>query len=129
MKTKKCELVYKDDCYKIIGYCYEVYNYLGFGLREKNYQKALEAILVKEKIDFQSQLYVPIELKEKIIGKYYLDLLIDGKIAVELKVGDHFMTKNINQLFSYLKSKNLKLGLLVNFTSNGVKYKRIVNLK
>ena len=112
-----------------MGCCYEIYNSLGFGLREKNYQKALEEILAREKIEFQSQLHVPIKIEEKKIGLYYLDLLIDNKIAVELKVGDHFLTKDVSQLFSYLKSKDLKLGLLVNFTSNGVKYKRIVNIK
>lgn len=128
MKPNNCDLIYKEECYQIIGYCYEVYNSLGYGLREKNYQKALEEILTREKVEFQSQLHVPIKLEEKKIGKYYLDLLIDDKIAVELKVGDHFLTKDIDQLFSYLKSKDLKLGLLVNFTSNGVKYKRIVNL-
>jgi len=128
MKNRSCELIYKDECYKIIGCCYEVYNSLGFGLREKAYQKALEEVLKKKDIDFESQLYVPISIDDKVIGKYYLDLIVGGIIAVELKVGDHFLTKDIDQLFSYLKSRDLKLGLLVNFTSNGVKYKRIVNL-
>lgn len=128
MKNKNCELIYRDECYKIIGCCYEVYNSLGFGLREKVYQKALETLFAQEKVDYQSQLYAPIKFGETIVGKYFLDLLIEDKIAIELKVGDHFLTKDIDQLFSYLKSKDLKLGLLVNFTSNGVKYKRIVNL-
>lgn len=128
MKPRNRDLVYKSECYRIIGLCYKVYNFLGFGLREKNYQKALEEILRQEKINFKSQFYVSLEIDGKKIGKYYLDLLIDEKIALELKIGDHFLKKEIDQLFSYIKSAELKLGILVNFTSNGVKYKRIVNL-
>lgn len=123
------EIIFKDECYKIMGCCFEVFNKFGYGLREKNYQKALEEVLTNQKISFASQLYVPLKINDKVIGKYYLDLLIDDKIAVELKVGDHFLKKDIEQLYSYLKSKSLKLGLLINFTSSGVKHKRILNIK
>jgi GxxExxY protein len=122
------EIIFKEECYKIMGCCFEVFNQFGYGLREKNYQKALEEVLYKQKIPFESQLYVPLKIDEKVIGKYYLDLLINDKIAVELKVGDHFLKRDIDQLYSYLKSKDLRLGILINFTSSGVKYKRILNL-
>jgi len=123
------DLIYKEECYQIIGCCFEVFNALGYGLREKNYQKALEESLAQHNLSFESQIYVPLKLNDKIIGKYYLDLLIDKKIAIELKAGDHFHKRDIEQLFSYLKSANLKLGLLINFTNSGVQYKRILNLK
>ena len=123
------KIIYKEKSYEIVGCCFEVYNKLGYGLREKNYQKALESLLQDERISFKSQLYVPIKINEKIIGKFYLDFLIDNKIALELKVGNHFLTKDIQQLFSYLKASNLKLGIIVNFTAVGIKYKRIVNIK
>ena len=123
------KIIYKEESYQIMGCCFEVYNLLMYGLREKNYQKALETVFEEQKVPFQSQLYVPIKLKEKIIGKYYLDFLINDMIALEIKVGDHFLTKDIQQLFSYLKAKNLKLGIIVNFTSKGIKYKRILNIQ
>jgi GxxExxY protein len=129
MMGKAEEIVFKDESYKVIGCCFEVYNQLGFGLREKNYQKALEAVLQNNNMTFDSQLYVPIKIGEKLVGKYYLDFIIDNKIALELKVGDHFLTKDIKQLYSYLKVKDLKLGIIVNFTSKGIKYKRILNLR
>lgn len=122
------EVAYKEESYKIIGCCFEVFNTFGYGLRERNYQKALEKVLLDKGIKFKSQLYVPLRINGKVIGKYFLDLLIDDKIAVELKVGDHFLRTDIEQLISYLKSQKLKLGLLINFTSHGVKYKRILNL-
>lgn len=128
MKKKIRNLIYKEDCYRIIGYCYEIYNSLGSGLCEKNYQRSLEELLKANNIHYQSQFYVPLRLNDKLVGKYFLDLLVDNKIAVELKIGNHFLKKDIDQLYSYLKSNNLKLGLLINLTSDGVKYKRIVNL-
>jgi len=122
------KIIYKEESYQIIGCCFEVYNTLGHGLREKNYQKALEVILKENGMKFESQLYVPIKIKEKTIGRYFLDFLINDVIALELKVGNHFLTKDIKQLYSYLKAKKLKLGIIVNFTSDGIKYKRILNL-
>lgn len=121
-------IIYKKECFEIIGCCFEVYNKFGYGLREKNYQCALEEVLSSKNIEFESQVYVPLKINDKLIGKYYLDLLIDKKIAIELKTGDHFLRRDIEQLFSYLKSESLQLGLLVNFTSKGVNYKRILNL-
>lgn len=122
------ELIFKDECYKIIGCCYKVFDQLGPGLREINYQKALEKIFADEKINFKSQLYVPLKVNDKTIGKYYLDFLIDDKIAIELKVGELFRRKDIEQLVNYLKSKKLKLGIIINFTSTGTSFKRILNL-
>lgn len=122
------ELIYKKECYDIVGCCFEVFNAIGPGLREKTYQRALEKILENKGIGFQSQLHVPIKLGKETIAHYYLDLLVGGKIAIELKVGDHFHRRDIDQLMSYLKSKRLQLGLLINFSTNGVVYKRIVNL-
>lgn len=123
------DIVFKDESYKIIGYCFEVFNQIGYGHKEVTYQKALEVILKNKGVTFDSQSYAPLKIDNSIIGKYFLDLLIENKIAVELKVGDHFFKRDINQLFSYLKSKNLKLGLMVNFTSNGVKYRRVLNIR
>jgi len=66
--------------------------------------------------------------KEKKVGHYFIDFLIDNKVVLEIKVGDRFPKRNIDQIFSYLRSSNLKLGILANFTSDGIKFKRILNL-
>ena len=54
---------------------------------------------------------------------------MEDKIVLELKTGDRFSRQDIEQIYSYLKINNLKLGLLVNFTSRGIKFKRILNIK
>ncbi|PIS29970.1 MAG: hypothetical protein COT41_03880 [Candidatus Portnoybacteria bacterium CG08_land_8_20_14_0_20_40_83] len=67
--------------------------------------------------------------KNKPIGIYYFDFLIDDKIVLEIKVRDYFSKKDITQLYSYLKAKNLKLGIIAHFTKTGVKFKRVANIK
>lgn len=57
-----------------------------------------------------------------------MDFVIEGKIVLEIKVGEHFSKNNINQIYGYLKATDLKLGILANFTRTGVKYKRIINI-
>ena len=58
----------------------------------------------------------------------FFDFLYENKIVIELKQGEVFSKNNINQIYAYLKAKKLKLGLLINFTKKGIKFKRIVNL-
>ncbi len=71
---------------------------------------------------------VPLFFKEKIIGKDFLDFLIDDKIVLELKKGDNFSRKSIEQVYEYLQATKLKLGIIAQFSSNGLKFKRIVNI-
>ncbi|MCX6785784.1 MAG: GxxExxY protein [Candidatus Komeilibacteria bacterium] len=125
----KSDLIYADFCYRIVGILFEVYNNLGYGYQEKYYQKAVAVSLENNKINFKEQVKVILKLKGAYVGKYFLDFLIDDKIILELKKGNYFSRKNIEQVYAYLKSTNLKLGILANFTSTGIKFKRIVNIK
>lgn len=68
-----------------------------------------------------------LKFKEKIIGKYILDFLVKNKIIVELKTVDRFNQVDFKQVLAYFKAKNLKLGLLVNFRTKSLTYKRILN--
>ncbi len=73
--------------------------------------------------------HLPIKFKNQIIGKVFFDFLIENKIVLELKKADRFSRIEIEQVYGYLKAKNLKLGILVHFAKNGVCYKRILNLQ
>ncbi len=127
MKKRK-DLVYPQLSYKITGLLFEVYNELGYGLKEKYYQKAMVEILKEHEMKFEEQVYLPLKFKGVKIGKYYLDFLIEDKVVLELKKGNYFKKTSINQIFEYLVVSKLKLGLLAQFTSSGVRVKRIVNL-
>lgn len=125
---KRKDLLYPDLSYKIIGALFNVYNNIGSGHREIIYQRAIAIELKNLNIPYDEQLYVSVNFRDKVVGTYYLDFLIDNKIVLELKKGDVFLHKNIGQIFSYLKAKKLKLGILANFTKSGLKFKRIVNI-
>lgn len=66
--------------------------------------------------------------KEEVIGNNYFDFLIDNKIIVELKRSNFYSKKYFDQVSNYLKISNLKLALIINFTGEGVRVKRIVNM-
>lgn len=121
-------MVYPELSYKIMGAVFEVFNNLGYGYQEKYYQKAIAKIFKILKIQFKEQMPFNIRFKGEIIGRYFLDFLIENKIILELKKETNFRKHHIEQLYGYLKASNLKLGIIVNFTKDGVKFKRILNL-
>jgi GxxExxY protein len=72
------------------------------------------------------QLYVPIVVDGKVVGKYYLDFLIEECLVLELKVAAYPHHQYFQQVLGYLVANRLRLGLLVVFTSHGVVIKRII---
>lgn len=126
--TNKIELIYPELSYKLVGISYDVFNQLGPGHKEAYYQNALASELKKLNIPFKEQVYFPVTFNGENVGKYFFDFLVEDKIVLELKAGDRFSRKNIEQTYSYLITSNLKLGILINFTGNEVKFKRILNI-
>lgn len=104
-----------------------MYNKVGFGYQEKHYQSILAEIFKTKNIVFKRELFGRITFNNKIIAKYFLDFLVDGSVIVELKVANDFYLRFINQVLTYLKAHNLKLGILVLITKDGIKYKRLLN--
>lgn len=124
----KEKVIYPELSYKIIGTVFDVFNSLGYGYQEKYYQKALAVALKDNDIEFKEQVPTKILYKNNLLGIYFLDFLVDDKIVLEIKKSPRFSRKNIEQVYAYLKATNLKLGILVNFSPNDVKFKRILNL-
>lgn len=127
-KNIREDLVYPDLSFKIVGCAFEVYNKLGFGHAEKYYQKALAIELKAKKILFKEQVYFPLKYNDEIIGKGYCDFVVEEKVIIELKKNAHFSKANIDQVNQYLKTSGLKLAILVNYTSTGATFKRLVNI-
>jgi GxxExxY protein len=122
------DLVYPELSYRIVGVLFAVSNELGGDYLEKYYQKAVALELKKQHLQFKEQVKQTLKYKDVLIGNYYADFIIDDKILLEIKKNKVFTPKNIEQVYSYLKAYKLKLGILANFTDNGVRFKRIVNL-
>ncbi|MBP9686848.1 MAG: GxxExxY protein, partial [Candidatus Doudnabacteria bacterium] len=107
---------------------YSVFNELGGGYQEKYYRRAVAIGLKKAGLEYQEQVYVPLTFASESIGSYYLDFLVARSVVLEIKKGDYFAPTNIKQVYAYLQSTGLQLGLLANFTPKGVRVKRIVNV-
>lgn len=122
------DLVYPELCYQIIGILFEVYNQLGYGHSEKTYQKAIAIASRKTGIMFKEQIYFPLMFKGEKIETNYFDFLIEEKLVLEIKKGDRFVKAHIEQLYQYLVTSNLKLGILAYFAPRNLHYKRIVNV-
>ncbi len=127
-ELKRKDLVYPEMSYNIVGALFEVYKELGSGYREKYYQRAVAIELKKRGLHFKEQVAIPLSYKEIQLGKCFLDFLVENKIVLEIKKDEKFSKKHIDQVCSYLKASNLKLGLLANFTKDGVKFKRLLNI-
>lgn len=125
----KKDLLFPELSYKLVGIAFTVSNELGHGHLEKIYQRAFAKELRAEKIAFKEQVMYPVHYKGEEIGKGYLDFLIEEKVIIELKKSDIFSKKNIEQVSNYLKLSGLQLAILIHFCKEGVKYKRIVNVK
>ena len=125
---RRQDLLYPELSYKIVGSAFDVCNELGGGHSEKYYQKALAEAFSKNNIKFQEQVSFPMSYNNKVIGRKFLDFLVEDKIVVEIKKGNRFSKSHIDQVLEYLKMNDFKLAILINFGNEGVVFKRIINI-
>jgi GxxExxY protein len=121
------DVIYPDLSYRIMEAVFEIHNQLGPGFTEEIYERALTTELEARGIPFETQKSITITYKGKTLGTYRLDLLVDGKIIIELKAVSSLNDLFKQQLVSYLKATNLRLGILINFGTQRVEYVRIAN--
>ena len=126
--VRRKDLVLPELSYEITGVLFDVFKKLGYGHKEKFYQKAVAIGLEAIGFKFEEQVPSKVYYQNQKVGLYYFDFLVEDKIVIELKAKDSFLTKDIEQLYSYLKASNLQLGLLCHFTKSGAKVKRILNI-
>lgn len=123
------ELLYKQLSFEVIGAAMEVHRVMGPGFLEEVYQKALERELAIRHIPFVAQQHIEVAYKGIVIADYYLDVVVDGKIVLELKAVSQLLPVHQSQLMSYLKASGHKLGMLINFGEESLRHKRIVLTK
>lgn len=128
-KLTRGDLLYPDLSYKIIGILFEVSNALGHRYQERYYQRAVASLFRKTGIKFKEQVPVRTNIKEYLVTKGFIDFLIENQIILELKKGERFLKQNIEQIYGYLRATGLKLGIIANFTSRGLQFKRIANIR
>lgn len=126
MDTNKKELLYKDISYKLTGLAMQVHTTLGYGFLEKVYENALMVLLRKEGITAEQQAPITVYFEGEVVGEYYADILVEGKIILELKAAEKIVDNHVAQTLNYLKATGLHLAILLNFGKERLEYKRIV---
>ena len=114
----------KDLTEKIIGAAFEVHNTLGVGFLEKVYQYALVKELRLRGYEAAPEVKIPVYYKDELVGDYSADVLVEGRIILELKALSALTGEHEAQLLNYLKATGHKVGLLINFGTNRVQVKR-----
>ena len=114
---------------KIIGASMKVHSTLGNGFQEVIYQRALEIELQESGLKFKRELSMPIYYKGYNIGERRVDFFVEDKIMVELKAIIHLENVHLAQAKNYLEAYNIQVGLLINFGSISLEFKRLENQK
>jgi GxxExxY protein len=123
------ELIYPELSYAVRGALYDVYNALGPGFAEETYKIATLAELGYRGIGAAREQTIAVEYRGVVIDTYRLDIVIEGKIILELKAVEQLHPRFEAQLLSYLRASGLKLGILANFGSNTLQMIRRANSK
>ncbi len=118
MEANNRNILFKDECYRINGCIYAVYNKLGIGFLEGVYQEALEIELKKEAIPYITQQSIEIFYDGIPLSKRYIaDIICFDKILLEIKAVSEISSLHKAQLLNYLTATRYDLGLLINFHS------------
>jgi GxxExxY protein len=120
------KLLHREITEKIIGAAFEVHRELGYGFLERVYQRALQVELLRAGVSAEIEKRVQVKYKGVVVGEYDADLIVDGCVAVELKVTPQYDMRDEAQLLNELKATGIKVGLLINFGRAKVEYKRLV---
>src|SRR5581483_3460303 len=113
--SERQQLKYGELSSSILKIFYEVYNELGHGFLESVYRKSMAIALSDQGISVASEVPVPVFFRERIVGEFRADLLVEDKIILELKSARTLEPSHEAQLLHYLRSTEVELGLLLNF--------------
>jgi GxxExxY protein len=122
------DLKYKDITEKVIGASFEVHKFLGNGFQEVIYQRALAYELKRAGLAFEREIEQDIFYKDmpEAIGRRRADFVVEGKVLVELKAVIELEDVHLAQILNYLKAYRIEVGLLINFGSKSLTFKRLV---
>jgi len=127
MNANERELILKDEVYAVVGAAMEVSDELGAGFLEAVYQEAMEIELGDRRIPFTAQTPIKISFKGRILAKEYIpDLVCFDQVIVEIKAIKQLTSIEEAQLLNYLKATGKRVGVLLNFGSPKLEWKRMI---
>lgn len=122
------EILFKEESYRIVGACFEVYKQMGCGFLEPVYQECLQHEFAEQRVPFASKVRLPLVYKSQPLETIYIaDFVCFQQIVVEIKAAKDLNDVFRAQLHNYLRATKLRLGLLVNFGHfPKLEYERII---
>ena len=120
------EFLYKELTYAVIGAAMEVHRILGPGFLEAVYQTALAHELILRGIPFETQVRLPVTYKGMPAGEYIADIVVDGKLILELKAVSMLNGSHQAQAMNYLAATGYRLALLLNFGAASLQHQRVI---
>jgi GxxExxY protein len=121
------EYIFKKESYRIIGACMEVHKELGCGFCEPVYQEALYREFLSQEIPFRAEKKITVSYKGDELMKYFIaDFVCFDAVIIEVKAVTNIISEHSAQVLNYLKASGLPLGLLINFGSSSLQYKRFI---
>jgi GxxExxY protein len=120
---------YSDITERIIGCAMKVHSALGCGFPEIIYHRAMIIEMKDERLFFESEKEIPLYYKNQEIGKRRADFLVEKIVSVEIKAVSELDDRHLAQGINYLEAFNLEVGLLINFGSKSLQFKRLINSK
>jgi GxxExxY protein len=120
---------YGDLTGRIIGSAMKVHSFLGSGFQEKIYQRALAIEMSNQNLSFKEEMTMSIYYQETKIGYRRVDFFVEDTIMLELKAVIELTDAHLAQAINYLEAYKLPVGLLINFGSRSLTYKRVYNTK
>ncbi len=109
----------------ILSCCFEVMKELGPGFQERIYKNALLIVMKQRGLEVEVERPFEVVFRDKVIGRYYADLVVGQAVIVELKCCESLTGEHQAQLFNYLKVSQLQIGLLINFRFRKLEWKRL----
>jgi len=123
------KMKYEELTHKIIGCAMSVHSELGNGFQEVIYQRSLAIEFLENDISFQREMEMPIFYHEQQVGTRRVDFFVENLIMVELKALTTLEDVHIAQALNYLEAYNMEVGLLINFGTRSLEYRRLTNRK
>jgi GxxExxY protein len=113
----------------ILGCAFEVINELGAGFLESVYEKALLLALRQKGMSATAQHPIKVMFRNECVGEFYADILVEEKVVVELKTVKAIAPEHQAQIINYLNATGINVGLLINFGSPRLEYRRFTRSK
>ena len=112
---------------QVLSCAFDVSNELGIGFLESVYENALFIALEQKRLKVEQQVSLPVEFRGRPVGQFFIDLLVEDLLILELKAAKAIAPEHEMQLLNYLRGSTKPVGLILNFVTPKLEYRRYNN--